>query len=152
MAGLTGGNAPPKLDTSDDYRQFMRSEAGSNLEPGSEEERLVLEGFKAARKTESEAGTQAAVGTEEQPGPLAEELKSAEEASGNFVRPEDSQAAHHPDEITVTKADGQNGEEVPVEHKPGPLEANNDPNTGIIDPSKLPPQQPEQPPAGQKPV
>lgn len=131
MAESTGTIVPPKLDKPEDYRDFMRSEAGSQIKPGSDEEKLILDGFKAARRKEAETQTSEAIGTPHEPGPLAEELRNLEESQGGYVTPEASREAH---EITVTKLDGQNGE-VPIEAAPGPLEANNNPETGIVDPA-----------------
>lgn len=151
MAGEAGTIIPPKLETPNDYRDFMRSEAGSKIKPGSEEEKLIIDGFKAARHAHAETSAKTAVGTKEQPGPLSQELGALEEARGSYVRPEDSQAAHHPNEITITKVDGEDGP-VPVQHAPGPLEANNNPETGLIDAAKLSPNPAERPSAEQKPL
>ena len=126
--GTIGTILPPNLKTADEYRDFMRSEAGSQIKPGSDAEKEVLSKFKEARAL-GHAATQG--GRTES---IQQELKKAEEGQ-SYIRPEDSQAARR--EITITQTGEQGPQEVPVTSVPGPLEANNNPDTGIIDPAKL---------------
>ncbi|HEX5797445.1 MAG TPA: hypothetical protein VFX86_03570 [Candidatus Saccharimonadales bacterium] len=113
-----------KIRNPDDYREFLRREAkrGSNLRPGSDEERMVLEGFKMARRAQADAETKKRSGTPDSPGAIAEELEKVESASG-VVSSDASREARERAEIRISKAedapmsDAQSGES-PAEHPP----------------------------------
>jgi hypothetical protein len=107
---------PPNLKTPEDYRNFMRSEQGADLKPGSDEERFVMDGFKKASKARAEqfSGT-----SRENPGAMADELKSVEDGSLGVVRSHDAELAHQQARIKVTGPNStDHPEQIQVSHEP----------------------------------
>jgi hypothetical protein len=109
---------PPKLSTTEDYRDFLRAGAGSKIKPGSEAERAILDAHRASRASRAQRAEKAR-GTRDQPGPIAQELAATE--SSGFIKPADAQAARERGEIAISKIVGgvsAEASDTPVEGKP----------------------------------
>jgi hypothetical protein len=104
--------------SSEEHRNRIRDahDEGS-LEPGSEKESDMLQAMQAARRDEENQRVTQAIGTQDSPGPVAEELSAIEQGKG-YVDPEGSQDAHRQGEIKISRA----GEQTPDGDESGPID------------------------------